>query len=292
MTKTIKKRLYVLCDLEGASGISPANRQAMRHGSDPWQEQGRWSITSDVQAVCEAANEFGIDEIVLNDSHDNGHREPNVLVKELPRNVRLVRRPHLPGKPRRAVRGEPYGIVIVGQHAMYGGGGFAPHTIQSPPIGEVTLNGIEVGEIGLELALFMGARLLAIIGEEAAVAEAERLCPNVVGVPVKGLEKDWFPTPEETRPVIRRRVLDALRKRNEADALRLEPPYRFTLRPADGWRFDPEKRFFLRRLARLVFFRLSKGRLSESEASWETKTVVRGLYALQCARGFLTKRTE
>jgi len=286
----MKRRLYILCDLEGSSGISPANRQAMRHGSAEWERDGRRSITSDVQAVCEAANEFGIDEIVLNDSHDNGHREPNVLVKELPRNVRIVRRPYLPGKPRRAVRGEPFGIVIVGQHARYGGGGFAPHTIQSPPIGEVTLNGIEVGEIGLELALFMGARLLAVIGEEAAVAEAERLCPNVVGVPVKSLEKDWFPTADETRSIIRKKVLDALRGRNEANGLHLEPPYRFTLRPADGWRFDPRKRFFLGWIARLVFFRLSKGRMSENEATWETKTVVRGLYALHCARGFLIKQ--
>gem|GEM_PF-454968 len=288
--KTTKRQLYVLCDLEGASGISPENRQAMHHGSDLWQEEGRRSITSDVQAVCEAANEFGIDGIVLNDSHDNGHREPNVLVKELPRNVRIMRRPHLPGKPRHAVRGEPFGIVIVGQHAMYGGGGFAPHTIQSPPIGEVTLNGIEVGEIGLELALFMGTKLLAVVGEEAAVAEAKRLCPNVVGVPVKSLEKNWFPPADETRPIIREKVLDALRGRDEADGLHLEPPFRFALRPAEGWRFDSGKRFFLRRLARFIFFRLSKGRMSEDEASWETKTVVRGLYALHCARGFMTRR--
>jgi len=57
-----------------------------------------------VQAVCEAADKFGIEEIVLNDSHDNGEREPNVLVKGLPRNVRVIRRPYLPSKPRRALR--------------------------------------------------------------------------------------------------------------------------------------------------------------------------------------------
>ena len=36
-----KRQLYVLCDIEGASGISPANREAMKHGSDPWREEGR-----------------------------------------------------------------------------------------------------------------------------------------------------------------------------------------------------------------------------------------------------------
>ena len=287
-----RKRLYVLCDLEGASGISPESKRAMRHGSELWRKDGRRFITSDVRAVCEAALEFGIDEIILNDSHDNGHREPNVLVKELPGSVRLVRRPYLPGKPRHMVRGEPFGIVIVGQHAMYAGGGFAPHTIQSPPIGTVTLNGIEVGEIGLELALFMRAKLLAVVGEEAAVTEAKALCPNVIGVPVKSLERDWFPPADETRPVIRAKVLEALRQRDEAEGLDLDPPFRFTLKAAEGWRFDPGKRFFLRWLAKLIFFRLSKGRMTVSEASWETRTVIRGLYALHSTRGFMAKQAE
>ena len=162
-----KKQLYILCDLEGASQISPENRKAMHYGSEQWQQEGRRYITSDLKAVCEAANEFGIDEIIINDDHDSGHREPNALVKELPGNVRVLPRPHLPGTPRRKTRPDLFVIIIVGQHAMYGSGGFAPHTIQSPPIGGVTVNGLALGEIGIELALFMGVKFLAIVGEEA-----------------------------------------------------------------------------------------------------------------------------
>ena len=282
-------RLYVLCDLEGASGIGPENREAMVYGSELWHREGRRCITSDVQAVCEAAEAFGIDEIVLNDSHDYGHREPNVLTNELPRNVRLVRRPHLPGKARHTVRGEPFGMVIVGQHARYGGGGFAPHTIQSPPIGQVRINGVEVGEIGLELALFMGTPLLAIAGEKAAVDEAKTLCPNAVGIPVKWLEADWFPSPEETHAVIRRGVLEALRQRGTATGLDLRSPYRFSLNPAEGYGFDPEKKVFMRSLTRFVFRRCG-GRLTRGKASWETKTIIGGLYGLETARMFLAKR--
>ncbi len=287
--RTPSKRLYVLCDLEGASGISPENRQALAHGSAPWSLLGRPSITSDVLAVCDAADQFGIDEIILNDSHDSGHREPNVLVGELPGNVRVVRRPYLPGKPRHDVRGTPFGIVIVGQHAMHGGGGFAPHTIQSPPIGEVTLNGIRVGEIGLELALFMGAPLLAIVGERTAVQEAQKLCPNAIGVPVKSLEESWFPSADETRPTICNAILDALHRRDRMSGLDLASPYRFTLKPAAGYRFDPSKRFFMRTIARFILLRLCAGRMSETEVCWETNSIIRGLYALQSARGFLTK---
>jgi D-aminopeptidase len=287
--KKAKKQLYILCDMEGASSISASNRKAMHHGSDLWRSEGRAAVTSDVKAVCEAANEFGIDEIVVDDEHDNGKREPNLLVTDLPANVRVLRRPHLPGKARKVVRGKPFGMIFVGQHAMAGGGGFAPHSI-APNIGAITLNAIRVGEIGLELATFMNARLLAVVGEEAAVAEARALCPHVVGIPVKSLEKNWFPSAEETRPVIRRRVLDALRTQEEASGLHLAPPYRFTLAPADGYIFDPRKKMPLRRLTRLLFFRVYGGKLTEREASWETSTVLRGLYVLHCARLFLRKQ--
>ncbi len=284
-----KKQLYILCDMEGASGISASNRQAMNHGSELWRSEGRAFVTSDVKAVCEAANEFGIDEIIIEDEHDNGKREPNLLVTDLPKNARVLRRPHLPGKARKAVRGELYGMIFVGQHAMAGGGGFAPHTI-GPGIGAVILNGLLVGEIGLELAMFMGAPLLAVVGEQAATAEARALCPRVVEVPVKSLEKTWFPSAGETRPIIRRKVLDALRVREQVSGLHLEPPFRFTLAPVEGYFLDPQKRMPLRWLTRLVFCRMFKGRLTAREASWETKTVLRGLYALHCARLFLRKQ--
>lgn len=287
-----RKQLYVVCDLEGASGISSANREAMHHGSELWREQGRRFVTSDVKAVCDAAVTYGVDEIVLNDAHDTGKRELNVLLDELPPMVRPLRRPHLLGTPRKMTRGDLYGVIFVGQHAMYGGGGFAPHTIQSPPIGAVTINGLKVGEIGLEMVTFMGEKLLAVIGEEAAVAEARSLCPGVTGIPVKSLERDWFPQAVETEPLIRQGVLQALQGRDKASGVHLDPPYRFTLSPCEGYAFDPEKQMRLGWLTRLIFFRLAQGQLTPREASWQTKDVVRGVYVLQCARLFLRRSAE
>jgi D-amino peptidase len=287
-----KKQLYILCDMEGASQISPDNKQALHYGSDLWRKEGRGFVTSDVKAVCEAANEFGIDEIVINDEHDYGNRTTNLLVDQLPRNIRMVRRPHLPDTPRKMVQKDPFGIIIVGQHAKYGGGGFAPHTIQSPPIAEVTLNSLKVGEIGLELALFMGVKFLAIVGEEAATKEARELCPNVVTVPVKSLEKNWFPTAGENYPIIKEKVIQALKQREAADCFHLDPPYRFSLKLTEDYHFDPRKRFLLRWLAKLFFFEMDRGRMNLQEAFWETKKMVSGLYGLQSTRGFISKRTQ
>ncbi len=283
-----KRVLYILCDMEGASGISPVNRAAMQHGAEEWRREGRRLVTSDVRAVCDAANEFGIDEIIIEDEHDNGKREPNLLATDLPKNARVLRRPHLPGKARKAIRGEPFGMVFVGQHAMKNGGGFAPHTIAGH-IGAVRVNGLRVGEIGLEMATFMGVPLLAVVGDEAAVAEARALSPRVVGIPVKSLERNWFPAAEETVAAIRRGVAEALRRRDEMTGLDLAPPFRFTMEPAEGYVFDPGKRMPLRWLTRIFYFRIYKGGLAPQEASWSTKTVLGGLYVLQCARMFLRK---
>jgi D-aminopeptidase len=287
-----REQIYILCDMEGASQISPDNKQALYHGSELWQKEGRRFVTSDVKAVCEAANEFGIDEILINDEHDYGNREPNLLVRELPGNVRMVRRPHLPGTPRKMAQKNPYGILIVGQHAMAGGRGFASHTIQSPPIGEVRLNGFKVGEIGLELALFMDVKFLAITGEEAAVDEARDLCPNVVGVPVKSLEKNWFPPAEETYPLIKDRVLQALRQRERADSFHLDPPYRFSLRVTEGYRYNDKRGGLLGVLTKLFFHRKYQGRMESQEAFWQAKTIVSGLYGLHMTRMFMEKGAE
>lgn len=287
-----KKQLYILCDLEGASQISPANREAMHHGSDAWRQDGRRYITSDLKAICEVANEYGIDEIIVNDEHDFGRREPNVLVEELPANVQVLPRPHSLVTALRKARRNLVGIIMVGQHAMAGGGGFAPHTIQGRVIAAVTVNGLVLGEMGLELALFDGEKFLAVIGEEAAINEARALCPEVIGCAVKSLEKDWFPTAEETAPHIKEKVREALERSDQAVGLHFFPPYRFTLKTSEEYCFDPDKHFLFRGLAKFSFFRLYKGTMREKEISWETKKFTSGLNALHMMRMFIRKCTE
>lgn len=49
----------------------------------------------------------------------------------------------------------PYGLITVGQHARYGEpDAYFPHTIQSPPIKELTLNGVHIAEIGMAVLNF------------------------------------------------------------------------------------------------------------------------------------------
>lgn len=68
--------------------------------------------------------------------------------------------------------------------------------------------------------------------------------------------------------------------------LDLKPPFRFAMEPADGYIFDSERRMPLRWLMRLIL-QATHGRVSAHKASWETNTVIGGLWVLQCARAYL-----
>lgn len=67
----MKKQLIFVLDMEGASGVFDADAKELMNGSEEWRKFGREKMTSDVLAVCEAANEFGIDEILYYDAHYN-----------------------------------------------------------------------------------------------------------------------------------------------------------------------------------------------------------------------------
>lgn len=65
----MKKQLIVICDMEGVSGIFEKNKQLLKNGTEEWYKYGRELMTSDVLAVCDAANEFGTDEILIYGSY-------------------------------------------------------------------------------------------------------------------------------------------------------------------------------------------------------------------------------
>ena len=90
------KQLIIVADMEGASGIFDSNREACWHEelypqNTLWRSYGRDCITSDVLAVCNAAIEMGIDDILLYDMHFAGCKEYNVQIEKLPSIVRTSR---------------------------------------------------------------------------------------------------------------------------------------------------------------------------------------------------------
>lgn len=277
----MKKQLIIVSDMEGASGIFDENREAIFHGSDLWASYGRDCMTSDVLAVCEAANACGIEDILYYDGHFAGMPEFNTKLEKLPGNVRVFDTPDRCFFWRR-IRGQaqmqPFGIITVGQHARYGEpDAYFAHTIQSPPIRSLYVNGIHVAEIGMAVLSFDQTPYLANIGCAASMKEARELSPTITCIPVKDKGRGWEPSPAETYPLIVQGVTEAIQGAAERPPVAFEEPCVLSMELMDGFCFAPPPHISW------------KGSFTPTRAEWEAPTVAIGLELFNDVRTCITK---
>lgn len=280
----MKKQLILVSDMEGASGLFEHNQRAIQHGTEEWRTYGKAQMTSDVLAVCEAANEFGIEEIFYYDGHYAGYSEHNVILELLPSNVVIPDTPDRCFYWRR-IRGQaelnPIGIITVGQHARNGEvNAYFPHTIQSPPISEIRLNGIHIAEIGSAVLNFSGVPYIANIGCAASEKEAKELSPTVTHISVKSKAEKWEPSSKETFSIIKSGVLEALRDLDHKNAPKFEPPYKFEMKLTSDYIFDISKEISW------------KGMVFKEYASWESPDIEIGFEIFNYVRDLIYKKVE
>lgn len=175
-------KLMVRCDMEGAGGIV-SYAQCVPGAAE--YEEGRRLFMSDLLALVEGLQAGGVEEICIYDEHYDGR---NVLLDRLPDGVSVIC-----GKPpylrdwAGGLDGSFAGMILLGLHAKSGTpGATLAHTYEHD-IRDIRLNGLSVGEIGVETAIAgdWGVPLLMIVGDSAGVAEARALFPDVAAVAVK-----------------------------------------------------------------------------------------------------------
>ncbi|MBT3381877.1 MAG: hypothetical protein HN742_04315 [Lentisphaerae bacterium] len=177
-----KKRIMIRCDIEGVSGVVSYEQ------AEPGKAEyafGQRMFMADLMAAIEGLTTGGADEIVIYDEHYYGR---NVDVEALPAHVSVIC-----GKP-------PYradwaggldvsfaGVVLVGFHSKFGTPEGLLHHSYELDIRDLRLNGVSVGEIGMEAAVAGDSwvPVLMVTGDSAGVAEAQTLLPGVRGVVVK-----------------------------------------------------------------------------------------------------------
>ena len=277
----MKKQIVIIADMEGASGIFDENRDAVIHGSSLWREYGKECITSDVLAVCQAANECGIDEILIYDGHFAGELENNIIIDKLPENTKLFNTWNRCFDWRR-IRGqadlEPFGLITVGQHARYGEpNAYFPHTIQSPPIKALYVNDKNIAEIGMAAYNFFGVKYIANIGCIASMREAKEINQNVSCIPVKDKKNKWEPNYSETFPVIKENVIKAIKDIGSKEKIETNEPCIFKMEVFDNFRFkEPEKISW-------------KGAFFKKEVNWESPSVEIGFEIFNYVRNYVIK---
>jgi D-amino peptidase len=186
------RKFHIRTDMEGISGV--VNLSQVTPGSAEYRVTCDW-LMAELLALVEGLIEGGATDISIYDEHWFGR---NVDVSRLPAGVRV-----LAGKPpyradwAGGLASDHAGMILHGLHSMAGTGEVLAHTYE-PDFEAITINGRQVGEIGVEAAIAgdSGVPLVLISADSAGVAEAQALVPDVASVVTK---ISWGATGAECR---------------------------------------------------------------------------------------------
>lgn len=176
------KKYMIRCDVEGASGV--VSYEQVVPGK-PEYGFGLSMFKSDLCACIEGLRNGGAGEIVVYDEHYYGR---NIDPGWLPEDVSVIA-----GKPpyradwAGGLDGTFAGVIMLGLHSKYGTPGGLLHHSYELDIRDLNLNGVSVGEIGMEAAVAgdCGVPVILVTGDSAGCKEAEDLIPGVRTVAVK-----------------------------------------------------------------------------------------------------------
>jgi len=181
-TAQTSKKVFMITDLEGVSGIYDSELQVEPFQSPRWEES-RKLLTGEVNAAVEGLLAGGATDVVVWDGHDSGR---TLSVLDIHPKARL-----LTGRPisRTLELDSSYcAVIFIGQHAMAGADkGILSHSYDSHNIQNIWVNGKPTGEIGGRVLLAGAMNIPAVMlsGDTAACKEIHDLVPEAECAEVK-----------------------------------------------------------------------------------------------------------
>lgn len=174
-------RLMIRCDVEGVSGVT---HPTQADGVSAAFAYGVAMLHADINALVAGLLATGEHELWVYDMHNDG-RNLNMALLD-PRVRVLVGKPlYRPGYVG-GLTTDFDGMILLGLHSMEGTGELLAHNYE-PAVKRLVLNGVPVGEIGLEAALAgeMGVPTILVTGDSAGCTEANALLGDIPTVSVK-----------------------------------------------------------------------------------------------------------
>ncbi len=167
-------KFLVMTDIEGVTGVTTFTQAENT-------EFGRKMLMNDLKAVLNGIKAAGAEAVVY-DMHTDGR---NVDVEQI--DVPVVMGKPILGNCWRGVGGEDFdGLFLMGLHTMQHTGALLAHSYLRE-YDAIYLNGLLVGEIGMEAALAgeQGVPLKFISADDKGCEEGSVLIPNLVTCAVK-----------------------------------------------------------------------------------------------------------
>jgi D-amino peptidase len=224
------KRIFVSVDMEGIAGVVSGDQlgpQAFEYAAF------RELMTQEANAAIAAAREAGASEFVVADSHGNFE---NLLPDKLPADVELVRGGPRPHGMVQGLDASFDGVIFVGYHAStVNPAGVRAHSFSSANLADVRVNGVSVteGSWNAAIAAHYGVPVLAVTGDEAAVAEVQAQLPGVAGAVVKwpyAFHAARTLSPQAARTAIADAVRKGMARRGTTELPRVHTPVRLEIR--------------------------------------------------------------
>jgi D-amino peptidase len=222
-------KVFISVDMEGVAGaVTP--EQLGPTGFE--YQRFREFMTAEANAAIEGARAGGATEIVVADSHGNMQ---NLLIDRLPSDVLVVRGVARPLGMMHGIDSTFDAAVFIGYHsATTNLEGVRAHTFASARYTAVQLNGTPLAESTFNAALagHYGVPVVAISGDDAAVAELTAIVPGAAGAVVKravGFHAAVTHTPEAAQARIRDAVRAGVAGRAQIRPYSVAGPYRLDL---------------------------------------------------------------
>jgi D-amino peptidase len=224
------KKIFVSVDMEGIDAVVTDQQlgpQGFEYGAT------RELMTQEANAAIAAAREAGATEFVVADSHGSMQ---NLLPDKLPADVQLVRGTPRPLGMMQGVDESFDGVIFVGYHASTANPqGVRAHSFSSANLADVKLNGTSVSEGGWNAAVaaHFGVPVLAVSGDEAAVAEVKAQVAGVEGAVVKwpyAFHSARTLSPASARTAIAEAVRNGMARRGTTSLPRVATPVRVEVR--------------------------------------------------------------
>jgi D-amino peptidase len=203
-------KILISVDMEGVTGVTRWEETDPVHIE---YRRFRRIMTDEVNAAIAGAAEAGVDEFVIVDGHGDG---TNILIEELDSRARLNSGGASPFSMMQGIDLVTKGVFFIGYHARAGSQkAVLAHTWSSGRIANVWLNGVLMGEYGLNAALagYYGVPILLISGDQTACSQTVELLGQLETVIVKqasGFFSAECLTPKVTYPMIKNSAKKAI----------------------------------------------------------------------------------
>jgi D-amino peptidase len=175
------RKVYISVDLEGISGV---NGDDQTSAGQPEYGRARKLMAEDANAAIQGAFDGGATDVLVNDAH-GGQR--NLLPEDLDPRARLISHSFKRHGMMEGLDDTFDAVIFVGYHAKADAPrGLFAHT-GSGVVRNLQINGRSVGEGGMNalLAAWYGVPVVAVSGDDVAVAEVKESVPDVRMVAVK-----------------------------------------------------------------------------------------------------------